>query len=178
MTVFYRANEKFAAESPRWDAYVQWAKIPNLIEIVSLDGMLCPPLITTFVDEDWPYLMQVGDRLEFKDLRYLTGRVANPASVNILAAIRNPASPTYPSMPEFEFVGYDLIEDATGISALTNCGGFWNSFSNDELNAFGLLDNFLRAGEVQRILPERNPGESHAECELYALWRLKNSLAG
>jgi len=35
------------------------------------------------------------------------------------------------------FVGYDLIEEQTQISALTNCGGFPDVSATNELNRFG-----------------------------------------
>jgi len=69
-------------------------------------------------------------------------------------------------------MGYDLVEDATQISALTNCGGFPQTFSNTELNAYGLITDFSRASEIRKRLPEHNPGDHHARCELYAIWRL------
>jgi hypothetical protein len=73
------------------------------------------------------------------------------------------------------FVGYDLIEEQTQISALTNCGGFPETFCNDELNQYGLVTSFTRALEIQRLLPECNPEEHHARCEMYAIWRLEGS---
>ena len=72
-------------------------------------------------------------------------------------------------------MGYDLIDDQTQVSALTNCGGFPDVFRNDELNRFGLIDEFNRAREVKTQLAERYPEEAHAKCEMYAIWRLNES---
>ena len=72
-------------------------------------------------------------------------------------------------------MGYDLIEEQTQISALTNCGGFPDVFRNDELNSVGLIENFDRGSEVQRLLARRHPEEPHAQCELYAVWRLNET---
>ncbi len=69
-------------------------------------------------------------------------------------------------------MGYDPIEEMTQISALTNCGGFPDVFANDELNPYGLLSHFDRAVEVWDNLKKLHPSESHAQCELYAIWRL------
>lgn len=68
-----------------------------------------------------------------------------------------------------------MIDEQTQISALTNCGGFPDVFGNEELNQFGILDDFDRALYVRRSLAERHRGESHTRCEMYALWRLKES---
>jgi hypothetical protein len=75
-------------------------------------------------------------------------------------------------------MGYDLIEEETQISAITNCGGFPDVFSNEELNRVGLISSFERAYEVRRLLAERHPEEPHAQCEMYALWRLNERATG
>jgi hypothetical protein len=77
-----------------------------------------------------------------------------------------------PGAGDFIFMGYDLIEESTQISALTNCGGFPETFSNDELNRYGLISDFVRACEVKKLLPRHHPEEHHSKCELYAIWRL------
>ena len=73
---------------------------------------------------------------------------------------------------------YDLIEDMTEISGLSNCGGFPDVFANGELNQYGLLPEFRRAGEVRELLVIRHPDENHAQCEMYAIWRLAQGHAG
>lgn len=121
MTPLFIANERFdPSAGARWTDYIRWAGIPNLTEVVSLDCVLCPRIVT-------------------------------------------------------EFIGCDLIEEMTQISALTNCGGFPETFSNEELNNRGLIDSFARAKEIQRLLAQNNPDEPHANCELYALWRLREA---
>jgi hypothetical protein len=56
-------------------------------------------------------------------------------------------------------------------SALTNCGGFPEVFASSELSGFGLLTDFGRAVEVQRLLRSRFPEEIHANCHLWAVFR-------
>jgi len=179
MDPLFIAKETFGPwDGKKWDNYYAWAKIPGLTEIVSLDSMLCPDIIQTIEDEDWAHIVNENFRLGyFYHLDYLLARVATVSNRNILGVYRNPGShiQTMPGSPDFVFIGYDLIEDATGISALTNCGGFPETFANSELNPFGLIPEFARAQEIQRLLPERNPKESHAKCELYAIWRLNES---
>jgi hypothetical protein len=151
------------------------AGIPNLIEVVSLDSMLCPPIVTEFNDEDWAHIVNEDFRLNyFYDLDYLIRRAGLGPRRNVLGLYRNPHShiDIAPAPGEITFIGYDLIEEMTQISALTNCGGCPGTFSNEELNERGLISSFARAREVQTLLPLNNPQEPHAHCEMYAVWRL------
>lgn len=168
------AVERFdPSDGEKWQKYFQWANIPSLTEVVSLDSLLCPHMVTQFQPEDWAYIVNEDSRLDyFNDLEYLLQRVAQARRKQVLGLYRNPDAHIEMAPAEnFAFVGYDLIEEATQISALTNCGGFPDSFSNAELNRFGLIGTFDRAAEIQRQLQEHHPMESHAHCELYAIWR-------
>lgn len=175
------ATERFdPSDGAKWEGYCQWAKIPGLLEVVSLDTMLCPHLITKFLDEDWNHMVLEDFRLDyFYDLDYLTRRVRDLPKRNILGLYRNPEAHIVnaPAPGAFDFIGYDLIEEQTQISALTNCGGFPDVFHNDELNRFGLIGGFDRTSEVRHRLAERHPKESHAQCEMYAIWRLNEEYA-
>ena len=170
------ATEKFDAEDgERWRSYCAWANIPALREVVSLDGLLCTHLVKEFTEDDWAHIVNADFRLDyFRDLDYLLRRVSSCHRRNVLGLYRN--SPQHimnpPAPHAFTFLGYDLIEEATQVSALVNCGGFPKVYSNEELNEFGLLKDFDRASEVQVRLPEAHPDEPHADCELYAIWRL------
>jgi hypothetical protein len=172
----YVATERFGPEDgDRWDHYIQWAKIPALTEVVGLDCMLCRRLLDEINDEDWKHIVIESFRSGyFYHLDYLLARVADLKRRNILGVYRNPdhhiSEP--PGSREFVFMGYDLIDEQTQISSLTNCGGFPEVFSNEELNACGLLPEFARATEVRRLLKEAFPKEPHAQTELYAIWRL------
>lgn len=178
-TPLFIATERFdPSDGQKWQNYCDWAKIPSLVEVVSLDGMLCRHLVDKLQDEDWRHIVCEDFRLDyFYHLDYLKKRTQHVSRKNILGVYRNSAvqiaAPPEPG--EFDFVGYDLIEEKTQISALTNCGGFPDVFRNDELNRFGLLDGFDRASEVRRLLAENHPEEPHAQCEMYAVWRLNET---
>jgi len=164
------------SDGEKWQKYCQWANIPGLTEIISLDTMLCPRIITEFQPEDWTHIVNEDFRLNyFRNLEYLLRRVAQVSRKHVLGVYRNPEThlEIQPADGKFDFVGYDLIEEQTQNSALTNCGGFPHSFSNSELNRFGLVDAFDRAAEIHRLLPEHYPEEAHAKCELYAIWKLE-----
>jgi hypothetical protein len=165
------------SDGEKWRSYCDWANMRGVKEIVSLDSLLCPDIIRDVLDEDWDHNVHENFRLNyFYDVDYLMKRTADVLRKNILGIFRNPEKHIDKSpAPDFNFIGYDLIEDETGISALTNCGGFPNSFSNEELNQFGLLTVFRRAADVRQDLKKNNPEEDHANCELYAIWRLKDN---
>ncbi len=179
ITPLFIGTERFdPSDNEKWDQYLSWAKIPNLAEIISLDAALCPHLIKEFTAEDWNHIVNENYRLDyFYHLDYLLSRITDVKRRNVLGLYRNPSEHiiTPPESGDFQFKGYDLIEDITQISALTNCGGFTDAFSNDELNSYGLITEFTRAIQVQRLLTEKYPDEDHAHCELYAIWRLKEN---
>ena len=74
---------------------------------------------------------------------------------------------------DMAFLGYDLIDSVSGISALTNCGGFSESFDNQELNRYGLISEYPRAKQIQTALLINNPDEPHADTEFWAIWKLE-----
>lgn len=170
------ATERFDhSDGEKWQHYFECAKTPNLTEVVSLDIMLCPHIVKEFNDEDWNHIVCEDFRLDyFHHLDYLKQRVAGVTRRNLLGLYRNSRIHiTAPPAPEdFRFLGYDLIEEMTQISALTNCGGFPDAFRNEELNQFGLIEAFSHACDIRRLLSERHPDEPHAQCEMYAIWRL------
>ncbi|WP_459554894.1 hypothetical protein [Lacunimicrobium album] len=178
-TVFV-ATESFGPQNDqRWLSYFEWAKIPQLKEVVSLDGLLNPHLVVDLIDDDWDHIVNADFRLSyFKDLPYLLSRIPKGILCNVLGLYRNPEYHILkpPAAGSFVFLGYDLIDDQCQISALTNCGGFPESFSNDQLNQFGLITDFQLATSIRRKLRENNPHEPHAKCELYAIWRLNEQV--
>ena len=178
-TPFFIATERFSrSDGKQWQAYFEWARIPALVEVVSLDGALCPRIVTELSEEDWSHTVCEDYRLYyFWHLDYLMTRVRGVSSRNILGVYRNPSTHSVepPAKGDFEFLGFDLIDEQTQISALTNCGGFPDVFRNEELNRFGLIDGFGRACEVRRVLAELHPEDHHAQCEMYAIWRLKEA---
>jgi hypothetical protein len=173
------ATERFdRSDGETWQKYLEWAKISALTEVVSFDGILCRHFVEEFSAEDWNHIVKADFRLDyFRHLDYLLNRVRDVKRRNILGVYRNPDSHIgdAPAARDFGFVGYDLIDEETQISALTNCGGFPDVFNNDELNNCELIEDFVRAVEVKKLLSEKYPEEPHAQCELYALWRLNET---
>lgn len=175
MQPLFIATEKFGSwDSESWAKYIEFSGLSHLTEVVSLDSMLCPPILNEVKDEYWPYIVNEDFMLSyFIDLEFLIKKVANISDKNILCVYRNPTShPTVSSASSmFQFVGYDLVDVEGFNSALSNCGGFPDVFSNQELNNYGLLSSHERAIEVQSALLKLHPDEPHANCHAWAIFR-------
>lgn len=173
----YIVAERFgpATSESAWNRYVHWSTLHQLTELVSLDSILCGPVIREIVDDDWPHIVNADFMFHFfTDLDYLVRRVGHLRERNLLCVYKNPAShPDGPTTNQFRFgfEGYDLVEVGAGPSALVNCGGFRRAFSNDELSVHGLLPSLARASEVQRSLRREYPDEPHASCDVWAIFR-------
>ncbi len=75
----------------------------------------------------------------------------------------------------FKFCGYDLVEQGTGISAITNCGADWgDALDYNLLNQYGLFSDYRQAALAQMDLPELFPDDNHAYCEIIEIWRKIN----
>jgi hypothetical protein len=100
-------------------------------------------------------------------------RMAN-RPVNVLAILDEPSADEVARFSDerFGFRGFDLVEDATGISALINCGGFDKAFLRSDLSDRGLLVDHAKARDVQTRLRIEYPESDHAQCRLWALWQM------
>ena len=179
--IWYIALEKFGPDYGKaWQDYLAWANLPQLRELVSLDISLCPTLFSAITAEDWLHNVR-EDYLTsfFTDLDYLLARVKQARGAlegNLLAAVREPEPPDLQAWQDARFVfqGFDLVESpGLGVSALNNCGGFELAFLPGDLNPVGLLDEHGYARAVQRRLRGHYPTEHHANCSLWAIWRLE-----
>lgn len=177
MSIGYIALERFDKTfGDAWDNYIQWSKLYYVAEIVSLDCSLCPSIIKQLDEEEKKYLIdEWGYYNIFKDLYWLLSRISDIPNTQILAIWHEPPENYIEFFKEskFEFCGFDLIEEYTQISALVNCGGFDKAFLPNDLNSFGLISNYGKAREVQEKLIEEYPDEDHADCDLWAIWRIK-----
>ncbi len=74
----------------------------------------------------------------------------------------------------FFFCGYDLVEDITYTSAITNCGArFSQAIPYQDLTPLGLCPTYKTAVLTQLSLLELYPEESHAYCEIVEIWKKK-----
>ena len=92
-----------------------------------------------------------------------------------LAVIIEPLEPPNAEVAQdgrFTFCGYDLMEEQTQISAITNCGGgFSNVIPYSTLNQWGLFCRHTDAKKAQRRLLQAWPDEPHADCVIVEIWR-------
>ncbi|WP_291870424.1 hypothetical protein [Maribacter sp.] len=178
--IYYTALEIYDSQTGdefSWEKYIKWSKLTQLKELVSLDGLLNGLAFKPDFDskDDWNYIVTDGEMITlfFNSIDYVLGKVKGLNYFNLLAVIKEPNKEKAELETDFEFVGYDLIERGGDISALTNCGGFDETFLPTDLNEYGLISDIDKAKKIQMELPINNPAEHHADCYLYEVWRHK-----
>jgi hypothetical protein len=179
MPIIYSAVRCFdPACGDSWIKFIEWSGLTQLREVVSIDGCLCPTFFRDLIPEDWDHNVQEDYKIHlFRDLEYVLSRISEHDRINVLALMREPTANDLASFhdPRFTFKGFDLIEIDGSISALINCGGFPESFSNAELSDCGLLTDHAKAISVQKRLRIHNPDEQHAHCDVWAVWQMKTA---
>ncbi len=175
MQPWFIATKPFGPKDGKaWQEYRDFSGLFQLDELVSLDSILCPAVLKEIKDNYWLHIVNEDFMLSyFVDLDFLEKEIYGIVERNLLCVFRNPVSQrSHDVVPaNFEFLGYDLCETQGGISALCNCGGFPEVFSNSELSSKGLLRSHTRAVEVQGQLRLTHPKEPHADCHVWAIFR-------
>jgi hypothetical protein len=161
-----------------WEEFKKAAKLEQLTELVSLDSMLCPSVLSETKPEYWPHIVDEDYMLNFfTDLSFMLSETSAIERKNVLCVFRNPLNvPEAPEcVPAFEFIGFDLLDKDCSTSALTNCGGFPDVFGNEELTRHGLIASLERANEIRTNLRHMHPEEHHADCDVWAIFRLQST---
>lgn len=182
MTFCYTArgtyDKNYDEDGMSWNKYIEWSELIHLTELVSLDCMLNEILVEPDRNnaDDWNYI--VVDALYesgfFTTLDYVLKKMKPSKIFNFLAVVVEPTLDCKKvNIDNFEFVGYELLDKDYGSSALTNCGGFNETFLPNDLNNFGLLDEYEKAYDIKTRLLENNPEEYHADTNVIAVWRHK-----
>lgn len=159
-----------------WDGYIEWSQLTHVREIVSLDYMLNKDLVQPDYDDayDWEQihvfgLMQTG---LYTTREYVLRRMTKTDVFNLLTVVIEPNQECRNmEIEDYDFMGYDLVDQDFGNSALTNCGGFAETFQPDDLNDKGLFDSYDTAYDVKHRLLKNNPNEFHADTNVIAIWR-------
>jgi hypothetical protein len=176
MSIIYSVVKPFDPScGEKWQAYIKWSGLTQLSEVISLDGLLCPRAFDEFTEEDWQHSVQADFGCQFfRDVDYAVKKAAGRGDVIILGLIENPTESEEFSLndPRFVFSGYDLFGCCGTVSALVNCGGFPKAFASTELSDCGLLREYPRAITVQRLLKSEYPNEPHANCNVWAIWKM------
>ncbi len=181
MQFLYTATEIYGPDyedGSSWAKYVEFSKLTHLTELVSLDGMLNGVVFEPDRGDpgDWNVIV-IDDLYEtglFNSLEYVLAKVKGKAKFNLLTVVKEPSEKCEEiGLPDFEFIGYDLLDRDYSVSALSNCGGFEESFQSTDLNKYGLIDEFEKAHDIRKRLFANNPEEHHADCNVLAIWRHK-----
>ena len=179
MEILYTARGKYNKDNIdnfSWDKYKDWTKMYQLEELVSLDGLLNELLVEPDYnnDDDWKYIHTFDNYQTgfFTDVEYIFKRLSRLENYNLLAIAIEPEQKCDKiNLNDYDFIGYDLLDQDFGISALTNCGGFDETFSPSEVYTKGLIDDYERAYDIKEKLLINNPDEHHADTNVIAVWR-------
>jgi len=126
--------------------------------------------------DDWQFIVIDGSFQTgfYTTIEYVLKNIKSKDNFNLLTVVKEPnekCESIY--LADFEFVGYELLDKDYSNSALTNCGGFDETFLPNELNQFGLISEYENAYDIRKRLFENNPAEHHADCNVIAVWRHK-----
>ncbi|MGB0579416.1 MAG: hypothetical protein ACPGVU_06920 [Limisphaerales bacterium] len=171
----FTVRERLTSARPNFESYQAFSGFSHITELVSLDGMMCPNLITELTDEDWQHNIHEDLRSDlFRKPDYLLARQPlDPTLHQVIAACENPDGTE--ALPDrFTFCGYDIMDSFFGISTLTNCGPIPEVFSPEDVNEFGLLDDLQMALSVGSKMRAHQPDDPHlGDCRV---WRLARRL--
>jgi len=182
MIFWHTARAKFdnnySGSDMPWEKYIEWSRLTQLTELISLDGMLNELLVKPdhSNEDDWNYIITDGDYETgfYKSRDYVLSKIDTNSKFNLIMAVKEPeAECSQMKIDDYDFIGYELLDEDYGISALSNCGGFDETFLPSELNQFGLISNRDNAFDIRKRLLENNPDEHHADCNVLAVWRHK-----
>ena len=171
----FTARQRFIpSQATSWHSYIKFSGFTHITEVVTLDGILCPDLIENITDEDWAHNVQADYRLTwFTDLTYLRQRIDWRIGQDQLLAILEQPTRVYEVPFNFEFCGFDILDDNDGNSVLTNCGQFPEQdagFTPSDVNQFGLLSDLEHANTVAAKLRSLFPDEPH--CRNCRVWQI------
>jgi len=152
-------------------------KTPQLKELITLDTTHRIPELWELIDSDWEFNIHKDYLISFFwDLDYLLKRFSGLTDgLNILGVSLEPSFEVADTFggDRFDFQGYDLIGEGD-ISAISNCGGFDEAFQSSDVSPVGLFESYAFARAAQKRLRQHYPSEPHADCDLWAIWKMKS----
>ncbi|WP_089812537.1 hypothetical protein [Chitinophaga sp. YR627] len=180
-TFLYAVRNRFynpgnESEDRRWASYVEWSRLNHVTELITADTGLNENLVEIDQDnrDDWNHVVFDGSYQTgfYTTADFVLSRIGDHKHFNLLAAVISPdrdCALIY--LENYDFIGYDLLDQYYDTSALTNCSGFDNTFSPAALNNFGLISDYEKALDIHQRLWENNAGEEHADTNIIAIWR-------
>ncbi|WP_437186773.1 hypothetical protein SH668x_000129 [Planctomicrobium sp. SH668] len=175
----YTIRERFSPEMNvrpplDWTGYLEFSGFSHISELVTLDSMMCPEVITELLDEDWNHNVHEDFRCSlFRDPEYLLVRQPWDAERHQLLAILESPNGSEAVPAGFVRSGFDIMDSYFGNSTLTNCGQLPGIFEPSIVNQFGLLSDFNTAISVRDTMRQREPEDPHlGTCEVWCIARM------
>jgi len=174
----HAARGVYNSKNQGWDNYIGWSKLSHLKEVAGLDYMLNEDLVKVEEENNsyWEQVHWGESSLSglYKTSEFVLANIKFEEKFNFLTVIIAPDQDCNNIVMEgHDFLGYELLDLSFEVSALTNCGGFEESFSPEDLNAFGLINTFDDAYKIANCLYKNHPDEHHTETNVIAIWRHK-----
>ena len=180
MTIYYTARAVFANDYDEdglgWEGYRAWRNLPHLTEVVSLDCLLNKNLVpygqNNFKYSEFPISREDRGTNFYESLDFVLKCKEPRERFNLLAVAIEPEEDCRNvKLNDFEFIGYDLLDDWYSISTLTNCGCIIPPYMPADLNQYALLNNFTKAYEVQASFLRDYSGQEHMDTRVIGIWR-------
>ena len=174
--MYYTAIERFdPGNGERWVGYTRWLERTDLKRVVTLDSLLCPPVVHVEYGEDWEFVAKEDFMLDFfTDLGFVLRRVSGHRPSVVVAVVREPAAADVSgfSDPNFEFAGFDVVDTQFVASALLSSSRLPGVCDVSELSEeSGLIMSRERAFEIRDALRRSYPDREKAKCYVWAIWR-------
>src|ERR1017187_3498230 len=111
---YYTAIERFDRDSSDlWVGYTRWLGRTDLKLLVTLDSLLCPPVVHPESADDWQFVAQEEFMLDFfTDLDFVLRRVSGHRPSVVVAVARDPSAADVSDFPhpDFELAGFDVVD--------------------------------------------------------------------
>jgi hypothetical protein len=173
---YYTAIERFDHNNgERWLGYTRWLGRTDLARVITLDSILCPPVVHVESSDDWEHVAQEEFMLDFfTNLDFVLRRVSSHRPSVVVAVARNPSADEVANFPhpDFEFAGFDIVDAQFTASALLNGCNFPEAFDVSELSSeSGLIKSRQRAFRIRDVMHKRYPNRDKIPSHVWALWR-------
>jgi len=173
---FFTLRRRFTRQTTEeWQGYITFSGFRHITEMVTLDCVLCPDLITDLMTEDWNHNVDQAFRTTlFRDADYLwTRQPFDPSRDQFLAIMEHPQGNEIPPA-KFIQIGFDIMDSSFHHSTLTNCGPMPELFDPSNVNEYGLLPSIDLANEIRDRMRRNNPDDHHlGQCEVWSICRAR-----
>ncbi len=169
----YTIRQRFTPDLSRWDSYIEFSGFKQIRELITLDSMMCPSIISELRDEDWNHNVHEDWKTElFYNSEYLITRDGfDSKTQQVLGIIQRPER-SASTLPNLENCGFDIMDSYFGNSTLTNCGQVPEAFSPSAVNQYGLLENLDEAYRIRDRMRQLQPDDPHlGNCDVWQISR-------